>query len=236
MRKTHLLIVLLFASASIHAQMSLGLNFVASGFGPLNSVIDRYNGLRPWLDKEMGNAGFMFGATIAPGFSTKDGKFAYQALAFRKNSVRLTAKGNNQQRDLSIRLWTVNVFDMTYYPLRFGKFSLGAGVSPIELSRLKIRGRIDDNEFETYWKTPAIEGLFLTQASSTPHIDFRYRLNQEKNMYAHFRLFWTLSWFNDEHMVFVNDKLNGSFEANNHYATQNMGINHVGFQFLLDLF
>lgn len=235
MKKLYSILITLCATTLIHAQASIGLNFIVSGFKPLNGVIDRYNSLRPWLDKEMGNTGFMFGGTIAPGFTLGNGKFAYQFCTFRKNSVRLTAKGNNQQRDLSIRLWTVSAFDFSYYPIRLGRFHFGFGVSPIELSRLKIRGRVDDGEFETYWKTKAMLDLFLLEASSTPHIDFRYRLKPEKNIFAHFRLYWTLSWFHDEHMVFVNNALNGS-ASYYHYSTQNMGIDHVGMQFCLDLF
>lgn len=236
MRKANLVLLLLVFTLFAKAQMSVGLSFAMPTWRPLNSIIDRYNGARPWLDKEMGNVHFMPGWTIAPGATFGNGKFACQFMSLRKSSARVTAKGNDDKRDLSVRMWSVSLIDMTYYPLNLGRFSIGAGLQPIEFSRLKIRGRVNDDKFDTYWKTPALLGLFLSNASSTPHIDFRYRLKEDKNRFLQFRLYYMLSWWHDEHLVFVNDKLNGSATANNHYATQNQGLNHMGLQILLSLF
>lgn len=235
MKKIYAIVLLLCVGYALQAQMSIGLSFATPGWRPLNTVIDRYNNLRPWLDKEMGNIGFMPGWTIAPGFVSEDGKIAFQICSLRKSSTRVTAKGADAQRDLSVRLWTFSVMDATYYPIRLGRFSIGGGVQPVEISRLKIRGRVDDGKFETYWKSPAFSNLFLTNASSTLHADMRYKVG-EKNAALHFRLYWMLSWFNDEHMVFVNDKLNGSSISGNTYSTQNMGCSHIGFQLLYDVF
>lgn len=236
MRKVYLMLLLLVFALFAKAQMSVGLSFAMPTWRPLNSVIDRYNNTRPWLDKEMGNVHFMPGWTIAPGVTFGNGKLACQFASIRKSSARVTAKGNDDKRDLSIRMWTFSLIDFTYYPISLGRFSLGAGAQPIEISRLKIRGRVNDDKFEEYWKTPALANLFISNASSTLHVDFRYRIHAEKQRYLQFRLYYMLSWWHDEHMVFVNDKLNGSAAANNHYATQNQGLNHMGLQILLSLF
>ena len=231
-----MLLLLVFATYLVQAQTSIGLSFATPSWRPLNSVIDRYNNLRPWLDKDMGNIGFMPGFTVSFGLAPSKGKFAFQALTLRKSSQRVTAKGNDDKRDLSVRLWTLSIFDFTYYPVTIGRLSLGLGAYPIELSRLKIRGRVNDDKFETYWKSPTVATFFLTNASSTPHIDLRYRLNPDKNTHLHFRMYWMLSWWGDEHMVFVNDKINSPAVAANQYSTQNMRCSHIGMQFLFDLF
>lgn len=236
MKKTYTLLFVLLAALTMQAQTSIGLSFAMPTWRPLNSIIDRYNDTRPWLDKEMGNVHFMPGYNISFGLAPKDSKFAFQFIALRKSSGRFTSKGNDDKRDLSVRLWTVSIFDFTYYPLRLGRFNAGFGLMPIELSRLKIRGRVNDDKFETYWKSNALAGLFLTNASSTPHIDVRYRLSDERSTYLQLRLYWMLSWWGDEHMVFVNDKINSYAASANHYSTQNQGCSHIGLQVLLSLF
>lgn len=234
MKRLYTLLLLGFVGLQTQAQTTIGASFAMPRWRPLNSIIDRYNNARPWLDKEMGNVHFMPGYTAS--FGRMGEKFAFQALGFRKSSVRLTAKGNDDKRVMNVKLWTLSITDFTYYPLRFGKMKVGVGTSPVEMSRLKISGRINDEDRLTYYKSKALFDLFLINASSTFHVDFVYKFNPERKMFVQARLYAMVSWFNDERLVFVNDALNGLAYSSNHYATQNSGCNHIGLQIMLGLF
>lgn len=234
MKKYYLCMLLLLALVG-QGQTTIGLSFATPRWEALNSIVNRYNTARPWLDNEMGNPSFMPGFTASFGVKSKKDKLAIQLIAYRRNSTRLTAKGADQKRDLSIRLWTVSIFDATYFGVNKNRYKIGLGGSPTELSRLKLRTRVNDDKFQTIYKSPAFLDLFLTNASSTLHTDFVWYYGKERKANIHFRLYYTLGWFNDEELIYANEAINPSL-ADYHYANQVMGIGHLGFQVLLGLF
>ena len=218
-----------------HAQFSIGFRTDVGSLTELNNIITQYNEARPWLDKKLGQQQFMNG--IEFGFQTIDDKITISALkvCFQRNVSSVKGEdpsGTEFTRKLRTNQIGLEIVDAALTPIPLGSWKLGGGFMPIGLSRLRVRTKLndedwkkiklsdlDDEEKETIWSSG--------HAYSTFHLDITNGDN------LHFQTFYTLPWFNDSYeLIRVNKEINPSTSGFYNRRTI-LEMAHIGFKLTL---
>jgi hypothetical protein len=215
---------------------NVGLVFATPRWAALDHIVERYNATRPWLDQQMKPLhtlpGFQF-SLGSKSFNEKQG-VGLEFLRFQYIGRTVEATGNGGSRELRASLSTLSVFGYQWFFVNKPKFALGVGAFPVELSIFKVKSKTNaDEKFETLHRSFTFIGV-PSNASSTFSLDLLAKGNAKGKIAPSIRFYYSLFWFIDDSMIFVNADLNPD-TFTEHHQKQILRNSHGGVQLLLNI-
>lgn len=213
----------------------IGLTFATPRWIALDHIVERYNATRPWLDQEMKQLHTLPGFQIGLGSLDLKEKMGVGLELLRFQYVRKTVRAEfgESYRELRASLSTLSISGFQWYPINKEKFAIGIGAYPVEVSVFKVRSRTDlEPKFETFHKTFTFLGL-PNNASTTFKMDFLFKSSSKSRLGLSLRMYYSLFWFTEDSMIFVNEELNPQ-TFSEHHQEQIIRNSHGGFQILLN--
>jgi hypothetical protein len=236
MCKRIIFFALTFFSVGVSFTQHVGFTLATPRWIAMDHIVDRYNATRPWLDKELKQVHTLPGFQFGLGSMSLNEKSSFGLDLFRYQFIRSTARAEFGEsfRELRVSLSTFSFTGFQWFPINRSKFAVGIGTYPVELSVYKVRSRTDlEPTFETIYKTFTFIGI-PTNASSTFTLDLLYKGSNESKLGVSLRLYYSLFWFIDDTMIFVNQELNPNTFVE-HHQEQTIRNSHGGVQLLFNV-
>lgn len=241
MRPLILLLMLLMAATGQAQPKNIEIGFT-SAFNllpSLNYAIDYYNDTRPWLDNQLGRQPLLNGYHFAFVAHDAKGKMTMRPLAWNRRWQMSIARGTTPAgeefvRKVRSRFTTVQLLDYTYYVLCAGFGKIGGGASPIDLSFVGVKTRLNDEQWTDNEPEINKSGLIPEfYAGTTLHLDVLLGSNTD-GIALIGQLYYYLNYIGEEDITWVNEAIN-PYTASNFPMRQTERLHHAGIKIILSL-